>query len=68
MNVKTALKWYHLLTGEELEEKDLGFVTKHSAAVKDILAVATMVERAGGQLRSRQVISTIILNAHRRCA
>ena len=60
MTIEQALEYYNQLTGACIAEKDLGYVEKACIAVNSILKVAEMVERAGGELKSRQVIAAII--------
>lgn len=60
MTLQQALEHYNQLTGACIAEKDLGYVEKACIAVNSILKVAEMVERAGGELKSRQTMATII--------
>ncbi len=60
MTLQQSLEHYNQLTGACILEQYVGYHPKSSAAINSIMEVAEMVERTGGELKSRQVIAAII--------
>lgn len=58
MTEAQATEWYCTLTGTK--PADIRWTNNGGDAIENIQKVANMVERAGGELKSRQVIATII--------
>lgn len=67
MEEQEAINIYCSLVGvSPFSPQELRWNEEGSEAVHDILDAAKMVERAGGKLKSRQVVASIIVNAQQR--
>lgn len=68
MTKQEALAHVNNIRGFEVKEIDLSYSLCTCEAVNDLMAVSQLVENAGGQLQSRQVMATIVYLAEKRVA